>query len=227
MYVDNAIDEPSLERNNKDNDFGNNNLYNKNSINLNTQAVNDNQVITKSYIDQFHQENERSRRDVGLDFYDEADDLEKKIQDNDLNDDKLTNINLITFNNSPTDDSHVSNKKYIDDGLDKNTFVRFNETLENYLKVSVGNDIYNLTKYNKFHLTDITVIIAGNNGLSLLPNWRFVCNDKNISGKISNFIKSTKTKSPTGDSGSTTLPPIGSAFLYIETSSNNDGKKFL
>ena len=151
----------------------------------------------------------------------------KKIQDNDLNNNKLTNINLITFNNSPTDDSHVSNKKYIDDGLDKNTIVRFNETLENYLKVSVGDDIYNLTKYKKFQLPDITVIIAGKNGLTLLPNWRFVCNDKNISGKISNFIKSTKTKSPTGDSGSTTLPPIGSAFLYIETSSNNNGKILL
>ena len=85
----------------------------------------------------------------------------KKIQDNDLTNNKLTNINLITFTNSPTDDSHVSNKKYIDDGLDKNTIVRFNETLENYLKVSVGDDIYNLTKYKKFQLPDITVIIAG------------------------------------------------------------------
>ena len=40
-------------------------------------------------------------------------------------------------------------KKYIFDELDKNTIVRFNQTLENYLKVSVGNDIYNLTKYNQ------------------------------------------------------------------------------
>ena len=60
LYVDNAVDEPSLVRNNKDNDFNNNNLTNLNSNNLNTQAVNDNQVITKAYVDQFHQENERS-----------------------------------------------------------------------------------------------------------------------------------------------------------------------
>ena len=60
LYVDNSIDEPSLVRNNKDNDLNKNNLTNINSITLNTQAVNDNQVITKAYVDQFHHENERS-----------------------------------------------------------------------------------------------------------------------------------------------------------------------
>ena len=44
LYVDNAIDEPSLVRNNQDNDFNNHNLNNINSITLNTQAENDNQV---------------------------------------------------------------------------------------------------------------------------------------------------------------------------------------
>ena len=70
-YVDNSIDESTLVRNNKDNDFGNYNLTIINSITLYTQAVNDNQVITKSYVDQVYQENERARRDVGLDFYNE------------------------------------------------------------------------------------------------------------------------------------------------------------
>ena len=58
LDVDNAIDESTLVRNNKDNDFGNYNLTNINSITLNTEAVNNNQVITKAYVDQFHQENE-------------------------------------------------------------------------------------------------------------------------------------------------------------------------
>ena len=66
-YVDqaisNSLDEPILVGNNQDNDFNNCNLTNINSITLNTQAVNDNQFITKCYVDQFHQENERSRRD--------------------------------------------------------------------------------------------------------------------------------------------------------------------
>ena len=49
------------------------------------------------------------------------------------------------------------------------------------------------------------------------------CNDKNNNGKIQNFIKSTKTNSPTGYSGAASLPPIGNNFMYIETSSNNHG----
>ena len=141
VYDDNAIDESSLVRNNQDNDFNNNNLTNINSITLNTQAVNDNQVVTKSHVDQFHQENERSRRDVSLDFYDESGDIVKNNEENDLNDNNLTNVNSITINNNPTDDNHVSNKKFIDKELDKDTIVRFNQTLQNYLRVSVGSDI--------------------------------------------------------------------------------------
>ena len=98
IYVDTAIDETSLVRNNKDNDFGKYNLTNISSITLKKQAENDNEVITKAYVDQFHQENERSRRDVGLDLYNESNDLVKNNQDNDLNDNKLTNIDSITVN---------------------------------------------------------------------------------------------------------------------------------
>ena len=95
VYVDYAIDGQILVRNNLNNDF-NNNLTNINSITLNKQAENDNEVITKAYVDQFHQENERSRRDLGIDFYDESNDLVKKIRDNDFKDDKLTNISQST-----------------------------------------------------------------------------------------------------------------------------------
>ena len=77
LYVDNSIDEPSLVRNNQDNDFNQYNLTNINSITLYTQAVIDNQVITKAYVDQFHNDNERTRQDLGLDFYDESNDLVK------------------------------------------------------------------------------------------------------------------------------------------------------
>ena len=72
-------------------------------------------------------------------------------------------------------------------------------------------------------MTDTTVMKAGNTGGYLLPNWKISCNDKNSSGKITNFIKSTKTNSPTGSSGATSLPPIGTAFMYIETSSKKKG----
>ena len=216
LYVDTEIDQSSLVRNNQDNNF-NNNLTNINSITLNTQAVNDNQVITKAYVDQFHSNNERNRRDLGLSIYNEVD-LVKNNQDNDFNDNKLTNINSITINKSPTDDNHACNKKYVDDQLDKNTIVRFSQTLDNYLKVSVGNDIYNLTKYDKIQIIDSTVIRVGNGGAFILPLWKIICNNKNNNGKISNFIKTTRTNSPTSQSGASVLPPIGSSFMYIETS---------
>ena len=207
----------------QDNDFGNYNLTNINSITLNKQAENDNEVITKAYVDQFHQENERSRRDLGIDFYDESSDLVKNNQDNDFNDNKLTNINSISVNRNPNSDNELANKKYIDDEIDKNTIVRFNQTLENYLKVSVDNDTYNLTKYDKIQIIDTTSIKSPNTGGYLLQNWNIKCNDKNNNGKIQNFIRSIKTNSPTGDSGATALPPIGDSFMYIETSSNNHG----
>ena len=72
-------------------------------------------------------------------------------------------------------------------------------------------------------LTDTTIIKTGNSGGYLLPSWRIFCNDKNNNGKITNFIRATKTNSPTAESGATSLPPIGDAFMYIETSSNNHG----
>ena len=78
LYVDNAIDEPSIIRNNQDNDFNNYNLTNIYSITLNKQAEDDNEVITKAYVDQFRIDNERTRRDLGLSFYNEEVDLVKK-----------------------------------------------------------------------------------------------------------------------------------------------------
>ena len=50
-----------------------------------------------------------------------------------------------------------------------------------------------------------------------------VCVTIKISGKISHLIKSTKTNSPSSQSGATSLRPVGSAFMYVETSSNNHG----
>ena len=121
LYVDNAIsdsvNETSLLRLDPDDNLD---LDNQDSIILNSALTSPKKIIeipTKAYIDSLHEENERSRRDLGLDFYDES-----------------------------------------------STLVRFNQTIQNYLKVSFGNDTYNLTKYNKIQLTDTTVMKAGNTG---------------------------------------------------------------
>ena len=75
--------------------------------------------------------------------------LQKNNQDNDLIDKKLTNLDSITMNRDPKLDNDFSNKKYIDDQVDKKNSLRFNQTLQNYLKVSIGNVTYNFTKYDK------------------------------------------------------------------------------
>ena len=176
IYVDNAISESSLLRLHRDEKL---NLDEQDSILLDSVLIPPDTIIeipTKSYVDSLHGENERSRRDLGLDFYDES-----------------------------------------------STLVRFNQTLQNYLKDSVGNDTYNLTKYNKNSITDITGIKFPNSGNALLQKWKIYCNNKNNQSRISDFIKSTRTNSPTGFSGATSLSLIGNAFMYIETSSNNHG----
>ena len=99
--------------------------------------------------------------------------------------------------------------------------MRFNQTLQNYLKVSVGNDSYNLTKYDKIQITDTTKIKFPNIRSDLLQKCNIKCKNKNNDSKVGNFLKSTRTNSPTGESGATTLPPIGNSFMYVETSSNN------
>ena len=87
--------------------------------------------------------------------------------------------------------------------------------------MSVGSDTYNLTKYKKISITDVTEIKFPNSGVELLQKWNIYCNNRINQARINDFIKSTKTSSPTAESGPKSLPPIGTAFMYIETSGNN------
>ena len=116
---------------------------------------------------------------MGLDFYNESIDLVKNNQDNDLEDKNLPNIDSISVSRNPNSDNELVSKNYLDDELDKNTILRYNQTIENDLKVSVGNIIYNFTNINnKIQLTDTTVMRTGNTRGSLMLFWKIVCNDK-------------------------------------------------
>ena len=102
--------------------------------------------MTKAYVDQFRQENERSRRDLGIEFFMMNEMICWKNWDNDFNDNKLTNMDSITVNRNPGSNNEVPIKQIVDDSKGEGTVVRFNQTLEDYLKVSAGNDTYILTK---------------------------------------------------------------------------------
>ena len=64
----------------------------------------------------------------------------------------------MTVNRDPASGNELSRKKYFHTELDKNTILRFNQTLESYLKVSVGNDTFILIKYDKIQIIDNTEI---------------------------------------------------------------------
>ena len=81
-------------------------------------------------------------------------------------------------------------EKCVDDAIGDGNVLRFNRTLQNYLRASVGNDTCNLTKYDKIQKTDTTIMKTGKTGGYRLPYWKIICNDKNNRGKIQNFIKS-------------------------------------
>ena len=223
-YVHNKFNDPSIIKNTDHADFNNNYLDNVRMVTVTELPHWPNELTPKVYIDralsellsyvnELHEIN-RNKRDLSSVFND---------QDNEFDNNKLTNLDSVTVNRNPNLDNELANKKYIDDELDKNTVLRFNQTLQNYFKVSVGNDTYILTKYDKVQNTDTTEMRYPNIGSDLLQKGNINCNNKNNVSKVGDFIKSTKTNSPTGHSGATRLPPIVNSFMYVETSSNNHG----
>ena len=224
-YVDNNFNDPSILKNTDHVDFKAKSLDNVGWIKVNKMPAVEEHLTPKLYVDNaIHNiisfvdglnEINRNRRDLSSVFND---------QDNEFDNKKVTNLDSVTVNRNPSLDIESANKKYIVDELDKNTVPRFHQTLQNYLKVSVGDDIYNLTKYDRVQITDTTIIRYPNTGGYLLQNWIMKCKDKNNNGKIQHFIKSTKSNSLTGYSGAESLPPVDTSFMYNETSSNNHGK---
>ena len=133
------------------------NLVEQDSIILNSTLTPPKTIIelpTKSYVNSLY-ESSRNRRDLSSALND---------QDNDFDNNKLTNLDIVTVNRNPSSDNELANENYIDDELDKNTLLRFNQTLQNYLKVSVGSDTYKLTKYDKILITGTTEIKFPNIG---------------------------------------------------------------
>ena len=191
-YVDNAIfysvDESTLLRLDPDEKLK---LVEQDSIILNstiTSLKTMKKLLTKSYVDSLH-ESSRNRRDLSSVFSD---------QDNEFKYNKLTNLDIFTVNRDPNSDTELVNKKYVDDSAGEGNILGFNQTLENYLKVTVGNEAYNLTNYDKIQITDTTINNYPNTGGYLLQNWVIKCNDKYNSGKLQKLNKSTKTNSPIG-----------------------------
>ena len=89
---------------------------------------------------------------------------------------------------------------------------------------TVGNTVYILRKNRRATNVDTTVNNAPNHRRYLLEVWTTKCKDKKNIGKAQNFIKSTRTSSPTGNAGGVSLPPIGESCMHKKTSSKKSGE---
>ena len=83
---------------------------------------------------------------MGLHFYDESSDLVKNNQDTNFNEYELLNTDSISNNRGHILDKELTTKKYVVDSMREITVLKFNQTLEHYIEISVGNDVYNLTE---------------------------------------------------------------------------------
>ena len=88
-------------------------LDEQDSISLNSKLPSSKtiEIPTKAYIDSIHQENEGNRGDLGLDFYDESNDLVKNIKKKFFDDSILTNLDRVSVNKIPLINDEVSSKK--------------------------------------------------------------------------------------------------------------------
>ena len=108
------INNQHLVRNNQDNDFNNYRLTYMSSVSVTHDAVEDQDLVTLGYVKSLHENNEQNRRDIGLNFYDEKDNLVKNNQTNDFNDNIILNVQSIEINDEYTSDNHAANKSYVD-----------------------------------------------------------------------------------------------------------------
>ena len=112
---------------------------------------------------------------------------DKNNQDNNFNDKKLTTLDSITIIRNPSSDNEILSEKFVGYGLDKNSILKFNQTLENDLEVLVGYDVYNPTKHDKIQNPDTTIIKHPNTGGHPLQQGCIEFNEKIWNGEIQNF----------------------------------------
>ena len=131
------------------------------------------------------------------------------------------NRDRISKNRGHNLDKELTTKKYVVDSMGKITVLKFNQTLEHYIEIYVGNFDYNLTEKLNVQYIDTTVFKVPNQRFELQESWNKRCDDRTNNGKVSILIKS-KISSPRGKLEATFLRP-GLAIWYVETSGADYG----
>ena len=138
LYVDKKFNDPSIFKNRDHVDFNDKNLDNVEWTKVKKMPKIEEHLTPKLYVDRFIHDIRsyvdglheiiRNRRGLSSVFND---------QDNEFDNNKLTILDSVTVNRNPSSDNEVSNKKYVDDSIGEGTLLRFNSTLQKYLKVTV------------------------------------------------------------------------------------------
>ena len=89
-------------------------------------------------------------------------------------------------------------QKNVDDEF-KKFILRFDQTFQYYLKITVGNIEYNPTKHDRKKIIDTAINKTDDAGPFFLSLWRIECNDEINPVKTTKFLGATKTYSPTGN----------------------------
>ena len=79
----------------------------------------------------------------------------------------IKKIDSITINREPTSDNEVTNKKYVNVTTEEGNILRFIQTLQSYLKESIGRDSYNHTIKDKIQITETKITTFPNTGANL------------------------------------------------------------
>ena len=86
---------------------------------------------------------------------------------------KLKNLDSDSDNRKPTSDNEQWKK--LDVSIGEGSIFRFIQSLKNYHKVSVGNNVYRLTKHDRKQTTDTTINKNPNQGDFLLQQRIIKC----------------------------------------------------
>ena len=171
IYVDIKFSDPSIIKNIDHVDFKDKKLDNFRFVTINNMPAVEEHQTPKIYVDNaisdiisytadLHEIN-RNRRDLLSVFNDQA---------NEFDNIKLTNLDPITVNRDPSSHNELANKKYVEDSVGEGNVLRLNQTLQSYLRVSVENYLYKVTKEDKIQITDTAIIKYPNTGGYFLQN---------------------------------------------------------
>ena len=94
-----------------------------------------------------------------------------------FNNKNFTISDIITNNRNPSTDEEFVERKYFVIALGEGTIPKLNHTLENYLRVSVGDSVFIFKTYNGEQILDTRTFENPFSGGYLLPVWNIECRD--------------------------------------------------